>query len=48
MTWTMGTRYWRMLESVRVIAVSSEVTMSPNWIEISKEEFELARELIKN
>ena len=38
------TKYWRLKESTRVIAVPFEVTMTPNWIEISKEEFELARE----
>lgn len=45
MTSTMGTKYWKLKESNRVIAVSSEVVMSSRWEEISKEEFEYARAL---
>jgi hypothetical protein len=39
-------RYWRLIESTRVIAVSSEVQMSPRWVEINKEEFYIARATI--
>ena len=39
-------RYWKLIDSERVIR-TGDIVMSPlRWIEITKEEFEKAREII--
>lgn len=33
------TKYWKLIDSERVIAVGIEVTMSPRWVVATKEEY---------
>jgi hypothetical protein len=34
-------KYYKLLESKRVLAISVDILMSPRWLQISKEEYDL-------